>query len=138
MIREATEQDIPRLVEMGEQFRETIYADYLSQNPDKMKELATKLIANKGLLVSEHEGRIVAMMGFVIYDHFISGDKTWGEVFWWAERPREGMKLFNEAEKRGREADCKHLQMIAPNARVSKIYARRGYQRVEESWQKTL
>jgi GNAT superfamily N-acetyltransferase len=141
MIRAATADDVPRLVEMGRRFRsETGYAKVLAENPAKMAELATQLAATGGLLVSERNGALVGMLGYVIYPHFISGETTCNEAFWWVEPEHrgEGVKLLREAEKRAKEAGAKNMAMIAPNDRVANLYRRMGYEFVESAYQRTL
>jgi len=141
MIRQATASDVPRLVEMGRRFRsETGYARVLAENPQKMTELATQLASLGCLLVSERGGELVGMLGYFVYPHFISGEQTAGEVFWWVEPEcrGEGVKLLREAEKRARESGAEKMQMIAPTDRVANLYKRLGYEFVEASYQRSL
>ena len=141
MIRQATASDVPRLVEMGRRFRsETGYARVLAENPQKMTELATQLTSLGCLLVSERAGQLVGMLGYFVYPHFISGEQTAGEVFWWVEPEcrGEGVKLLREAEKRARESGAERMQMIAPTDRVANLYKRLGYEFVEASYQRSL
>lgn len=143
MIREATEQDIPRMVEMGRKFRaESSYAKHFADNPEALRSLGVKLLSSGGgILVAESNGELIGMLGFIVYDHFISGDKTAGEVFWWVEpdhRGTAGLKLLREAEKRSRNAGATWMQMIAPNDRVATLYGRLGYVFVESTYQRAL
>lgn len=141
MIRAATGEDVPRLVEMGRRFRsETGYAKVLAENPAKMAELAGQLAAAGGLLVAERAGTLVGMLGFVVFPHFISGETTAGEVFWWVEPEHrgEGVKLLREAEHCARAAGAEKMQMIAPTDRVATLYRRLGYEFVEASYQRSL
>jgi GNAT superfamily N-acetyltransferase len=141
MIRPAVTSDIPRLVEMGQRFRaESSYNEYLSDNPEKMAELGTTLIAHNGILVSQRNDKLVGMLGIVLHSHFISGERMAGEVFWWVEPEYrgEGIKLVSETEKRARMAGAKHIQMVAPNDQVGNVYRRMGYQFVESTFQKAL
>lgn len=141
MIRAATATDVPRLVEMGRRFRaETGYAKHLAENPTKMAELAGQLAEAGSLLVSERNGELVGMLGFIVYPHFISGETTGGEVFWWVEPEHrgEGVKLLREAERLARTQGAKTMQMIAPTDRVATLYLRLGYEFVEASYQRAL
>ena len=139
MIRQATVEDIPRMVEMGRKFRqESTYSAYLADNPAKMAELGERLLAVDGILVSEHDGVITAMLGYVIHDHFISGEKFAGEVFWWAERRGDGLDLLREMERRARAAGAKYIQMIAPTKRVERIYTILKFAFVESTYQRAL
>lgn len=141
MIRLACEADIPRLVEMGLRFRrESEYRDVLAENAEKMRELATQLAKSGCLVVSEREGRLVGMLGYVLFPHFLSGELVGGEVFWWVEPEcrGEGLKLLRAAEDRARSHGAKNFQMIAPNERVGSLYRRLGYKPVETSFQRAL
>jgi GNAT superfamily N-acetyltransferase len=141
MIRAATAADVPRLVEMGRRFRSvTGYAKILAENPEKMAELAGQLVSQGGLLVAERGGTLVGMLGFVVFPHFISGEQTASEAFWWVEPEYrgEGIKLLREAEKCARNAGAEKMAMIAPNERVANLYKRLGYEFVESAYQRTL
>jgi hypothetical protein len=68
MIRLACGADIPRLVEMGLRFRrESEYVDVLAENADKMTQLATQFANSGCLVVSERDGQIVGMLGYVLF-----------------------------------------------------------------------
>lgn len=141
MIRLAVKADIPRLVEMGQRFRaHSTYAQYLADNPKQMAKLGEQLIAVDGLLLSEREGQIIGMMGFILHNHFISGEKVAGEVFWWVEPEYrgDGLRLMHDAERRAKAAGAKYMHMIAPTEQVEAVYERLGYEYVEATYQKTL
>lgn len=141
MIRVATESDIPRLLEMAQRFhRESEYREHLGANAEKMEQLGRQLIANNGVLIAEQDGKIVGMIGYYIYPHFISGEIIAGEVFWWVEPEHrgEGKALLAEAESRARSAGATKMQMIAPNDRVGELYRRLGYNFVESTYQRSL
>lgn len=141
MIRTATASDVPRLIEMGERFRSSsTYRKYLSGNSEQMRRFAEKIIDGDGLLVSERSGKIVSMLGFVVFPHFMSGETTGGEVFWWVEPEHrgEGLKLLRAAEKCARSVGAKRFQMIAPSEDVEKLYELMGYEYVESTYQKML
>lgn len=142
MIRRATDADIPRLVEMGRRFlKESPYHRHIAENPQQMAELGRQLMKNAGgLLISEHDGQITGMFGFVVYDHFMSGERVAGEVFWWVEPEArgDGVKLLRTAEQEARNAGAKAMQMIAPDEHVAGFYARLGYIPVEMTYQRSL
>lgn len=141
MIRTATASDVPRLIEMGERFRSSsTYRKYLAGNSEQMRRFAEKIIDGDGLLVSERSGKIVSMLGFVVFPHFMSGETTGGEVFWWVEPEHrgEGLKLLRAAEKCARSVGAKRFQMIAPSEDVEKLYELMGYEYVESTYQKML
>lgn len=139
MIRLATVADIPRMVEMGRRFRnESTYNKYLADNPEKMAELGEKLVAVDGILVAEHDGKLTGMLGYIVHEHFISGEKVAGEVFWWVEKRGDGLALLREMEKRARAVGAKYIQMIAPSQRVARLYTIMKFDFVESTYQRTL
>jgi GNAT superfamily N-acetyltransferase len=141
LVRSATDEDIPRLVEMGCRFRaESSYSKYLAENPERMAELGHQLLAKDGLLVAELDGESIGMLGFILHVHFISGELVAGEVFWWMEPEHRGhgLKLVEEAKRRARKAGAKYLHMIAPSERVARLYRHLGYEFVESTHQISL
>jgi GNAT superfamily N-acetyltransferase len=141
VIRLARESDVARLVEMGLRFRrETDYQAHLTENPEKMAELARQLIGGEGMLISEREGLAVGMIGWVLFPHFLSGEMIAGEVCWWVdpEQRGEGIKLLRASESRAKAAGAVRMQMIAPNEKVAALYRRLGYVYVESAFQRTL
>lgn len=142
MIREATEADVPRIVNMGKRFlSSTPYNRFLGEDPDCMARLTMQLISLNGLLLSEQGGEITGMLGFIIHSHFISGEKMAGEVFWWVDeghRGKEGVKLLREMEKRAHLSGATRVQMIAPTDKVAGFYRRIGYEFVESTYQRNL
>ena len=142
MIREAEQSDIPRLIEMGRRFRsESSYKGLLVDCPlEHMNDLLLKLIPQGGVLVEESDTNLFGMIGFYVYPHFLSGELTAGEVFWWVEPEHRGngLRLLRETENRARTAGAKRLQMIAPNERVGALYKRLGYEFVESTYQRSL
>jgi GNAT superfamily N-acetyltransferase len=141
-IRSAMAADLDRLVEMGLRFREeTAYKQHLGENADEMRKLATRLIAGDGeILVSERDGNLVGMLGYIVYAHHLSGEKIAGELFWWVEPEArgDGLRLLRQAEKRAKAAGATRMQMISPSKRVSDLYERLGYEQVETTYQVTL
>lgn len=141
VIRLATADEIPRLLEMGERFHSTSeYSKHVGWDEQKTLELATNLVAQKNLLVIDSNGSLLGMLGMVFFPHFLSGEVIAIEVFWWLEPEHrgEGKKLLKAAEDLARERGAKRIQMIAPNDRVAVLYRRMKYQFVESAYQKTL
>lgn len=129
------------MVEMGRRFREhSTYAKFLADNPEKMAELGRNLLKQGGILVAEKDGQIVGMLGYILHEHFISGEKFCGEVFWWVDEQHRGpgVELLKAAESAARAAGAKQMQMIAPTKRVEAAYRYLGYQYVEATYQKAL
>lgn len=144
IIREATVDDVPALVEMGLRFRaSTGYAAIVPENPTQMAETAEKLIAGDNGLVLVSEGRggeLVSMIGLVLFTHHISGALTAGEVFFWSEHPGAGMKLFYAAKAWAIARGATKLQMVQPvgEPRVGELYAHLGLSHIESAWEMDL
>lgn len=142
MIRNATIYDVQEIVVMGCKFiGHTRYAKHIYENPKAMTMLAEKLISQNGLLISEVGNKIIGMLGFIVYRHFISDELIAGEVFWWVEeehRGKDGIKLFLEMKRRAKQIGAKRLQMIAPTEKVAEFYKRIGFEFVESTYQMNL
>jgi len=126
---------------MGQRFREeTTYGEHVGENSTQMAKTASQLIGLDGLLVAERQGKIIGMLGFIVFPHFLSGETVAGEVFWWVEPDfrGEGVKLLREAEKLAKERGAKRMQMIAPNDHVGQFYQHVGYNFVESTFQRSL
>jgi GNAT superfamily N-acetyltransferase len=141
LIRKATAEDIPRMVEMGRRFREeSTYSKYMADNPECMTKLGENLLKCGGILVIEESGALVGMLGWVLHDHFISGERFAGEVFWWVEPEHrgDGIKLLNAAKAESKAAGAKYMQMIAPTKRIAAAYRHMGFEFVESTYQIAL
>lgn len=144
MIRPATENDVPTLVAMGEQFiASTEYAAHIDIVPAEMAALLTRLVTTDGatVLVAEYDGRVVGMLGLTSFDHPMSGVPVVGELFWWVMpevRGTLGLSLLRRGESWARERGARVMQMVAPNDRVAAAYRALGYVAVETSYQRSL
>src|SRR3954466_1780011 len=115
LIRLATLEDLPRLVEMGKRFRaNSNYKDFIPENSAKMIETATKLIELGTVYVSEQDGKLDGMIGFLLFDHPLSGEKTASEIFWWVEPEARGtgLKLLNTMKRAAKASGAVKMQMI--------------------------
>ncbi len=143
IIREATLEDVPALVTMGQKFlTQSIYKDIIGNNPGQMTAIGYQLIISPQgvILVSETENTPTGMLGMICHEHFLSGEWVSGEVFWWVnpESRGEGLRLMRAAELWSLKQGAVKMLMIAPDERVGQLYSRLGYQIVETTYQKTL
>ena len=143
MMREATANDLDRIVDMGLRFvRETRYVKLISENPARMRDIVEKLmLADDGLvLVSDHDGVLTGMLGAYVFEHLVSGERTASEMFWWTEPESrgDGVKLLRYAERWAAGRGAMRFQMIAPTDRVGKFYEALGYEMVETTYQREL
>lgn len=145
-IREATESDIAALVEMGEDFHSsTPYGFVLSNNPTQYRVICERFMADPAavLLVADVDGQAVGMLGALIFNHPLSGERTVGELFWWSDpkhRGSTGVRLLKAAEAWAVEQGASQIAMIQPAwaDRVGELYDALGYQRIEVAWHKRL
>lgn len=141
MIRLATVDDMPAIIEMGRRFH----------------------AASPWADMPIDEGHLVAhMTGFIEGDNsavFVLDDLTGGiglfvspvyfspvlvaqETFWYCEAPGRGGALLEVAEEWARNMGADHLSMICLEGKnrdiVGKIYERRGYRPTEHTYMKAL
>lgn len=145
MIREATEDDIPRLVEMGRRFiEESVYKDFMVENPEQMESLIGQILANPQgrILVSENDGKPNGMLALIAFPHYFSGELIAGEIVWWVDPEARaggtGLKLMRKAEQLAIEMGAVKMQMVAPDERIGKLYQHFGYEKVESTYQLKL
>lgn len=143
MIRPATHDDVPALVELGIRFmRESGYSRSLTINPEAQAGLAAMLIeAPNGLvLADEREGEITGMIGVIATQHPHSGDPVMSELFWYV-MPRArggGVRLLAAAEDWARSHGIRKSIVVSPNRQVSALYKRLGYAPLELQFIKDL
>jgi GNAT superfamily N-acetyltransferase len=144
MIREATVSDVYAMMSMGEEFvNQTQYRNVISFNEESAFDLALNMIKNPNalLLVSERD-EVDGMIGMMIYDHPLSGQRMSMEAFWWmrpeARSGLAGVRLLRKAEEWVRSKGVKWMHMIAPDERVGKFYTRLGYEPVETHFYKRV
>ena len=145
MIREATEDDIPRLVEMGRRFiEESPYKEFIASNSEQMESLVGQILANPQgrILLSEKDGIPNGMLALIAFPHYFSGEIIAGELVWWVDPEARaggtGLKLMRKAEQLATEMGAVKMQMVAPDERIGKLYQHFGYKKVESTYQRDL
>ena len=143
-LREAALEDLPAVVAMGQQFlQSTSYRDLISENPVQMTAMATLLIDSSTglLLVAEQADELLGMIGMLVMDHPLSGERIASELFWWVDpvhRGSLGMRLLKQAEDWARAQGVVTIMLAAPDAAVGRIYERLGYRQVELAYARNL
>lgn len=145
MIREATLDDVPQLVEMSRQFRaQSLYRTTFVDNPEQLAATITGLITGPSsvMLVLTAEDRLIGMIGLLLHPHLFDAVMTAGELVWWVEPEARGsgagVELLRAAEAWAVEKGAARIQMVAPSVRVGEFYEREGYTFIEMNYQKTL
>lgn len=143
-MRAATLADLPRLAELFEAFRlSSVYAQYGPAHPEVSTRFIERLIGELGIVfVMEHEGLIVGMLGVLLSDHPMSGERWATEVCWWVDPAHRGcgVRLLRQAEAWATTRGAVRLVTVSPagSADVDRLYEALGYAPVETSWQKPL
>lgn len=138
MIRAATVEDIPRLLEMGEKFAaKAKLTDHVGYVPADMANTFAWMIEGGHPVFIGEAGAI----GATSTQHpFNATHIAAQEVFWWSEG-REGLRLLDALEG-WCAANCHSLRMITlhsvrPEA-TGRLYERRGFAPLEHSYIKVF
>ena len=134
------------MVLMGIAFLAESYLGRLVENPDQMGSLAAKLLSSGDdavIFVSEGKNGLDGMIGMVVHEHFVSGERVAGEIFWYVAptaRGSIGIRLLKEAERWAKSRQAVTLQVVAPAGaeRVAGVYKALGFSAVETMWQRPL
>ena len=137
MIRPATEDDIPRLLEMGSRFAEKARLwDHVGYDPVSMEATFRAMIAGESFCL--FVGDSGALGGMVAPHPFNHAQMIADELFWWSEG-REGLALLKAYEDWAGSFRAvirmTTLEAVEPE-RVGKLFARRGYVPLERAFVK--
>ena len=145
MIRQATPDDLPRIIEMGRTFLlDGPYKDVIEDNPEVPLALAKKLVTNPlaRILVEEQDGKLVGVFCFILYPHYYSGLMTAGELIWYVEpearKTMAGLRLKWAAEKLAKELGAVQMQLTCPPDQDALFSRLSGYVQVETGYQRRL
>lgn len=143
MIRPATLEDVPAIVQMAQAFTaQTSYQGLITMAPAKIEALTHRLIERDDALVlvavQGHEP--VGMLAMHLFEHPMSGDLVAQELVWWMEATARGSgrQLLTLAEQWAHDMGAAVVQMVSPTDRVGHFYERLGYTRVETLYQRRL
>ena len=137
MIRTATVNDIPALVDMGRRFlQESSYGAIMPFEPDSLASTFKNLILHDdGLLLVSGDENVTGMIGMHVFKHPLSGKKMAAENFWWmnpeSRGGRDALRLLRDAESWVMSQGVEWMHMIAPSAKVAEFYERLGYSPLE-------
>jgi GNAT superfamily N-acetyltransferase len=138
MVRDATLEDIPQLVEWGAAMHEASPWASRTYDPDATAQFLDMLItAPHGAVFISDAG----MIGGAMAPIFMTGERCAMESFWWARE--RGWELLKTFEQWARDQGCVGVLMLHMNGderseRVVKIYERRGYAPRETGYFKEL
>lgn len=143
IIRTATHDDVPRIVQLGCRFlTESGYAEHLTPDPIQMTATMEWLLSDPArvIFLSEVDGLVTGGIGLFVYTHPMSGLLTGVECFWYVapEHRGHGKRLLERAESWAKDHGATTLQMVAPTPEIEHFYVRRGYAKVETTYSKGL
>lgn len=133
MIRKATLEDIPRLLEMGAKFAERAKLnDHVGYDPDSMAKTFAAMIEGENFCLFIGENGAIG--GIVAPHPFNYSRRIADEIFWWSEG-REGLKLLEAYEEWAGDAVTRMtaLEAVEPD-RMKRFYERRGYVALERAF----
>lgn len=147
MIRPATVQDIPAIVELGEKFHAVAGWDEIPWSRDDCEASLWGFMQADCFLcfVAEERGQIIGMIAGVMSPvYFNTAHLSGEELFWWSDdrAPLVGLRLLETLERAAREHGC-HTWQMKSLARLNgeamgRLYERRGYRACEQSYIKRL
>ena len=147
MIREATAQDIPRVVVLAEQFYNEVQEDYFPPfDEDSVVELCGTILAGLGVIfVAEVDGYVVGFLAAVATPHlFNKATVNVQEVAWFVSEEHRGgslsVRLYVALEGwAARREDVTILTMgarVTSPPRIRAFYRHRGYTEQETGFSK--
>lgn len=141
MIREATESDLDRIVEMGENFHAISPWSCFAFSPDKFRAQAANMIreGSSTIIVNDTLTGMIGMVSGPVY--FSENASVAQEAFWWCEDPKDSLRLLQEAEKWASDIGVNGVCMVRLNGvspGLEAYYCRRGYALTESYYLKGL
>ena len=140
MIREASEADIPVLLEMGGRFAaKARLGEHVGFDGPSVEATLRHLITSEDGIVLING---TAAIGGMVHPHpFNLAVKAGQELFWWSEG-HDGLKLFEALEEAAKAKGARFWTMITLEAltpaSLGRLYERRGYRALEHSYIKEL
>jgi hypothetical protein len=138
MIRAATFDDIPALLDMGKRFADDAgVTARIGWDDDSVADMLEALIeSDDGIVLVSDKGMIG---GFVSAHPFNRAVRMFTELFWRAE-DGNGLALLAEAERIAADRGATRSAMVAMDGmdRTRKLYARLGYAPCEAQFMKEL
>ena len=142
MIREATEKDIPALVEMGREFFKLTGLP-IEYSGDSVAKMIGNLIDGESAVVFVDEEVKSAIAGLVYPFYFNTDILSGNEMFWWVspEKRGSGIRLMDKLEEWARDKGADLFQMTClheGHEKIGSYYQRRGYKPTEHNFMRSL
>jgi len=141
MIRVATVDDMPALIEMGRRFHAASPWADMPINEAHLTAHLTGFIEGDNSVVFVLED-LTGGVGLFVSPVYFSDHTVAQEVFWYCESPRNGRGLLEVAELWAANMGASRMSMICLEGKnteiVGKLYERRGYRPTEHTYMKAL
>lgn len=135
MIREATREDIPEMVEMCARIYGRLKADRAGPfNSDIYAESLAKLIGCEDALVLRSNGGVAAA---IIYRPIFTSELTAQEILWWSTSG-DGFEMVRRMEEWARGMGVRRFRMTLRESRAERALLRSGYVVDERHYMKEL
>ena len=151
MIRQATLEDIPEMVRMGQAFYD--YADFgnrgLAVDHKAFGELLANLMQMKEsvLLVAEDKGQLVGAIGGMMAPWILNySQQLLTELWWWVMPEHQkggiGIKLIEAFQAEGKARGASHVIMVTlagdKEGKLMSVYSKMGFNHLEHHFIKEL
>lgn len=145
MIRAATMNDVPALIEMGRAFfDESGFGAETAFDPESTKRTVEHLIGGGDgiVLVAERGGHVVGCAGAIAFPYYFNlATRAGQELFWWVHPDHRGsilgVRMLQRLEQWAKDAGCRTFTMIdiscLEGSPAARIYQRMGYRPSEQS-----
>lgn len=147
MIRKARESDLAKIVEMsGKFYPHTPYANLTPFNPGAAALLAQALTENHVMLVAEHNGEVVGMIGLIVTNFPFEPELLGAyEIIWWVEPEAQklgiGKALLEAIDPVAKQKGASFIHMVCmANSPIeaAALYIKSGYDHTEMSFTKRI
>ncbi len=143
MIRDATHDDIPVMVEMGKRFADAARLEQIAGVDEaSLRFTLQHLIDSDNGILLTGEGCVAG--GMVVPAYWNAHHLTGQELFWWVDPEHRGVGvlLLDALENTAREMGAKSWGMITLDAirpkATGRLYERRGYRLTEHAYVKVF
>jgi hypothetical protein len=141
MIRLATTEDMPAILEMAKRFHASSPWAFMPIDEAHLTAHMTQFIDgdNSAVFVLDD---MTGGIGLFVSPVYFSDTKVAQETFWYCESPGNGGALLDVAERWAKNMGAAQMSMICLEGKntdiVGKIYERRGYRPTEHTYMKAL
>lgn len=139
MLKLATQEDLPVLVDMAEKFaKSTEYAEYLPT--DHLQDVIRYFLGGQDRIIIMHgnDGMLAGMLAPLMFSKTMIAN----EVAWWVEpdkrKSKIGAELLEAFEYWAKMIGAKFVQMSSLDESVGSLYEKKGYKLYERAYMKNI